>query len=163
MTADLLLVNGRIWTGAGADVPGEVEALAVRDGLVLAAGSRADLEPLAGPATTVLDVDGRRVVPGLVDAHIHAIWGGLTWDQELRWGGIAKLGEALGTIRERAPARAPPAVAHRGADPVHPRGRVVLVRGAAARHPRTRPDRRPGGPQRRLPATRTPSRRSPPS
>ena len=105
MTADLLLVNGRIWTGAaGGHLPPEVDALAVRAGQVLAAGSRQDLEPLAGPATQVIDLGGRRAVPGLVDAHVHAVRAGLTWAEELRWGEVRTLEEALATVRARAAA-----------------------------------------------------------
>lgn len=105
--ADLLLVNGRIWTGAtqadgGGATPVEAEALAVRGGRVQAVGPREGLEPLVGSATQVIDLGGRRAVPGLVDAHIHAVRGGLTWDRELRWYGQTTLNEALATIRDRA-------------------------------------------------------------
>jgi predicted amidohydrolase YtcJ len=67
--ADTVIVNGKIATvNAGFQF---VEALAIRDGRVLAAGSRADVERLAGPATRRIDVGGRTVVPGLIDTHAH--------------------------------------------------------------------------------------------
>lgn len=67
--ADLVLLNGRIWTG-DPDRP-EVPAMAVRDGRVLATGSDADV--LAGAAADAerIDLGGRRVVPGINDAHVH--------------------------------------------------------------------------------------------
>jgi predicted amidohydrolase YtcJ len=67
--ADTVIVNGKIATVDPA--VRFVEALAIRDGRVLAAGSRADVERLAGPATKRIDVGGRTVVPGLIDTHAH--------------------------------------------------------------------------------------------
>jgi predicted amidohydrolase YtcJ len=59
-SADLLLLNGRIWTGVqpGAPAAREVEALAVQDGRVLATGYGHELEALAGPRTVVVDLEG---------------------------------------------------------------------------------------------------------
>ena len=108
-SADLLLLNGRIWTGVqpGAPSAREVEALAVRGGRVLATGYGHELEALAGPRTVVVDLEGRRAVPGLVDAHIHAIRAGLTWEEELRLGQCQRLDDVLRAIRDRA-AEQPP-------------------------------------------------------
>ncbi|HZD68811.1 MAG TPA: amidohydrolase, partial [Actinomycetes bacterium] len=108
-SADLLLLNGRIWTGVppGAPAAREVEALAARDGHILATGYRAELQALVGPRTVVVDLQGRRAVPGLVDAHIHAIRAGLTWDDELRLGHCQRLDDVLAAIRARA-AEQPP-------------------------------------------------------
>lgn len=47
------------------------EALAIRDGRFLAVGETTDIRPLAGPETDEIDLDGRTVIPGLVDSHIH--------------------------------------------------------------------------------------------
>ncbi len=103
-SAELLLLNGRIWTGMppGTTAAREVEALAVREGRILATGYRDELQALAGPRTTVIDLEGRRVVPGLVDAHIHAIRAGLTWDDELRLGHCLRLDDVLAAIGSRA-------------------------------------------------------------
>ena len=63
----MLLTNGRIHTmDADASV---VDTLVVRDGRVAFAGRRADVNPAVGEA--VLDLGGRRVLPGLVDGHGH--------------------------------------------------------------------------------------------
>lgn len=73
--ADLILVSGKIWTGDPARP--EAQALAVAGGRVVAVGSDADVLPLRGPKTAVLDARGRRVVPGFIDSHTHMTMGGL--------------------------------------------------------------------------------------
>jgi len=66
---DLILHNGRIHTlDAGSRT---VEALAVRDTTIVAAGDSATLLAMRGPQTRVLDLAGRTVVPGFFDAHPH--------------------------------------------------------------------------------------------
>jgi len=76
--ADVVFLNGRIYTLAGAAVPENVadelvvEALAVRDGRILVAGSTAEVRSRVGPATKIHDLAGHTVVPGFVDAHLHA-------------------------------------------------------------------------------------------
>ena len=67
-----LIVTGRLATLSGDGGPGWAEAIAVRDGRVVAAGSRADVEPLAGARTRFLRLaPGEVAVPGLTDAHLH--------------------------------------------------------------------------------------------
>lgn len=99
--ADELYVNGRIWTGRGR----EAGALAVRDGRVLACGEEAG--ECAGPGTRVVDLRGRRVIPGLIDGHLHAARAGATWTAELHWTGVPDVASALVTIetavRDRPP------------------------------------------------------------
>src|SRR5256714_4243821 len=72
--ADLVVTGGRIWT----QDPRHpwAEALAVRDGVLMSVGSTAEVAPLAGPATTVRDVAGAMVMPGLIDGHVHLNLGG---------------------------------------------------------------------------------------
>lgn len=53
------------------------QALAVRDGRIVAVGTDAAVGPLAGKATRVIELRGRTVVPGFQDAHVHPIHGGL--------------------------------------------------------------------------------------
>jgi predicted amidohydrolase YtcJ len=72
--ADLVLVSGKVWTGDPARP--QAEALAVRGGRIIAVGSDAEIRRLAGPATKVIDARGRRVLPGLIDAHTHMSMGG---------------------------------------------------------------------------------------
>ncbi len=77
-TADMILTGGRVWTGPGATVEGPEAptALALRDGRVMAVGSDGEIRRLAGPATRRLALDGRRVIPGLMDNHTHFMDGG---------------------------------------------------------------------------------------
>ncbi|WP_030246663.1 amidohydrolase [Streptomyces sp. NRRL S-350] len=102
--ADVVVRNAKIHTG-DARRP-RAGALAIRDGLITAVGDDADVAPLIGPATTVVDALGRRVVPGLNDAHLHVIRGGLNYVLELRWDGVTSLRQALAMLREQA-ARTP--------------------------------------------------------
>jgi predicted amidohydrolase YtcJ len=67
--ADLIITNARIYTVD--DGHPFVSALAVRDGRVQFVGSVREAMLLRGPATRVLDAEGRTVIPGMVDAHAH--------------------------------------------------------------------------------------------
>ncbi|MGI9124346.1 MAG: amidohydrolase [Mycobacterium sp.] len=71
MSAHVIFVNAKITTLDAADT--EAESVAVTGGRFSAVGSRADIEKLAGTSTTVVDLAGRRVVPGLIDAHCHPV------------------------------------------------------------------------------------------
>jgi predicted amidohydrolase YtcJ len=102
--ADLILTNGKIATMAK---QGEfVQALAVRDGKVVATGSNAQVLKLKREATQVIDAGGRTVIPGLNDSHLHVIREGLNYNMELRWDGVTSLKHALEMLKEQA-ARTP--------------------------------------------------------
>jgi predicted amidohydrolase YtcJ len=75
VAADLVLVNGKIWTVNKAQP--EAEALACWHGRILAVGADKDVRPLVGPGTRVIDLKGRRVVPGFYDSHVHLLGSGL--------------------------------------------------------------------------------------
>jgi predicted amidohydrolase YtcJ len=77
--ADLVLKGGKIWTGDKAHP--EAEALAVWHERILLAGSDVEIKPLIGPATRVIDLHGRRVVPGFNDSHVHLLGGGTALSQ----------------------------------------------------------------------------------
>jgi predicted amidohydrolase YtcJ len=96
--ADTVLLNGNIVVFDAAPA----QALAVRDGKIAAIGNSAEIRALAGPATRVVDLGGRTVVPGLIDSHIHAIRAGLTYTTEVQWIGVRTLAEALDRIRAKA-------------------------------------------------------------
>src|SRR5260370_36542488 len=73
-TATLVLTNGRIWTE---DIhQPEGQAVAIRGNRILAVGDAASMLKLANPNTRVVDLQGRRVVPGFNDAHVHFYTGG---------------------------------------------------------------------------------------
>lgn len=67
--ADLAVLNGRIHTLDGHDRV--VDALAVQNGRIVACGSAEDIAPAIGPATRRIELQGRTVVPGIVDSHCH--------------------------------------------------------------------------------------------
>ena len=71
---DLIAIHGKIWT-ENPQQP-EAEAIAVAGHRILAVGTTEDIERFKGPATRILDLEGRRVVPGFNDAHVHFFWGG---------------------------------------------------------------------------------------
>jgi predicted amidohydrolase YtcJ len=96
--ADTILLDGKIVTFDSAPA----EALAVRGGRIVAIGRSADIRALSGPATRVIDLAGRTVIPGLIDSHIHAIRAGLTWTTEVHWIGARSLAEALDRLRAAA-------------------------------------------------------------
>jgi predicted amidohydrolase YtcJ len=64
-------------------------------------GSANDILPLAGHRTRVIDLKGRRVLPGLMDNHIHIIRGGLNYNLELRWDGVRSLADAMGMLKRQ--------------------------------------------------------------
>jgi predicted amidohydrolase YtcJ len=101
-SADTIVVNAAISPAVDAAEP---EAVAITDGRILAVGPAADVTPLAGPQTTVIDAGGRRVVPGLIDSHIHLARAGLTWQQNLDWTGVRSLAEGLEMISAAAAMR----------------------------------------------------------
>lgn len=68
--AEFVLTNARIYTAAGGKL---AEALAVRNGLLVYVGDAAGVQPFIGRHTSVSDEGGRLIVPGLVDAHVHAL------------------------------------------------------------------------------------------
>lgn len=74
VTADLVVTNAKVWTVDRAKP--EAEAIAVWRGRVLAVGTAAEVKPLIGPDTKVIDLGGRRVVPGFYDSHAHWLNGG---------------------------------------------------------------------------------------
>jgi hypothetical protein len=72
--ASLVLVHGRVWTENPAQP--EVEAVAIAGGHILLTGTSTEVLRLAGPSTRVVELHGRRVVPGFNDAHVHFVPGG---------------------------------------------------------------------------------------
>ena len=63
---------------------------------------------LAGPKTKVVDLKGRRVLPGLIDNHLHIIRGGLNFNMELRWDGVRSLADAMSMLKRQVAVTPPP-------------------------------------------------------
>lgn len=82
---DMMIVNARVLTMDPAKP--RAEAVALAGGKVLAVGSRAEVEALAGPAARVIDAGGRTVLPGFVESHLHLVLGGSELVQ-LQLGGV---------------------------------------------------------------------------
>jgi predicted amidohydrolase YtcJ len=98
--ADLIVHNGRITTLDPSNP--ECSAIAVRDGKILATGDEAKVLAYRNAATNVIDLQGRRVIPGLNDSHLHLIRGGLNFNLELRWDGVPSVADALRMLKEQA-------------------------------------------------------------
>jgi predicted amidohydrolase YtcJ len=77
--AHLMLLGGRVWTGTPAGP--WAEAVAVRGDRVVYVGSAAGAAAMKGPRTEVVDLQGRLVLPGFNDAHIHLMEGALSLDR----------------------------------------------------------------------------------
>jgi predicted amidohydrolase YtcJ len=102
---DTVLVNGKIVT---LDARSSVqETLAIRDGKIAALGRSSDVRKLAGPATRIVDLGGRTVIPGLIDSHLHAVRAALSFTSEVNWIGVRSLPEALARIGAAARSREP--------------------------------------------------------
>ncbi|MGA2881099.1 MAG: amidohydrolase [Bryobacteraceae bacterium] len=71
--ADLVVLHGKIYT----ENPSQprAEAVAIRDGKIVAVGAEKDIEALRGPSTQVIDAQQHMVLPGFTDAHVHFIGG----------------------------------------------------------------------------------------
>lgn len=105
---DLILHSGRIMTFADAvQGPAEVSAVAIAGGRIVAIGGDDDLADLHPFAARVVDLDGRRVLPGLNDSHIHAVRAGVSWTRTMHWEDVRSLPEALERTRADAAQRGP--------------------------------------------------------
>ena len=81
--------------------------VAIADGRFLSVGRVRDVEATAGATTKRIDLHGRRVIPGLIDSHMHIIRSGLSYNLELRWDGVRSLSTALKMLKaqvDRTPA-----------------------------------------------------------
>lgn len=106
-SADLLLTNGRIWTGLHDSPDRDARSIAIARGRIVGVGSDESLRRWCAPQTTVVDLGGRRTVPGLIDSHIHAVRAGLTYSGELDWTEVRTLDAALASVRDAASRRCP--------------------------------------------------------
>ena len=81
--ADVILVHGKIWT-ENPQQP-EAEAVAILGNRIVAVGTSVEILKLAGPATQVIELGGKRVLPGFNDAHVHFVDGGNVVWQACNW------------------------------------------------------------------------------
>ncbi|HWA45093.1 MAG TPA: amidohydrolase [Hypericibacter adhaerens] len=106
MQPDLILTNGRFTTlDRGNPNP---EAVAITQGRFSAVGDARDILATKGAGTQILDLGGRRAIPGLVDSHLHVIRGGLNYTMELRWDGVPTLADAMAMLKRQVAVTPPP-------------------------------------------------------
>ena len=144
MHADLLLLNGRIITMENRKPT--AQGLAIAGDRILLVGDDAALRDTQGPGTEVIDLDGRAVLPGFIDAHCHPPLFG----RSLRWidlapEAVSDLGQLAAAVQAEArrhpegawirgrgydDLRLPPnyAITRHDLDPVSPRHPVCLAR-----------------------------------
>src|ERR1700754_1324450 len=97
--ADMILFNGKIHT-VDAGLPAAT-AVAIHKGQIIAVGDDDKVLKYAGDATTVINLQKKRVIPGINDSHTHLIRGGLNYNLELRWDGVPSLADAMRMLKEQ--------------------------------------------------------------
>ena len=103
---DLILHSG-LFTTLDRSNP-TASAVAVKNGVFAAVGRTEEIMRLAGPSTRSIDLRGRRVLPGLIDNHLHIIRGGLNYNMELRWDGVRSLSDAMAMLKRQVAVTPPP-------------------------------------------------------
>ena len=103
---DLILTNAKVTT-LDRENP-QAEAVAIRGGKFLAVGTEQEVRAAAAPNARVINAGGRRLIPGLIDSHIHVIRGGLNYNMELRWEGVPTLADAMAMLKKQAENTPPP-------------------------------------------------------
>ncbi|WP_395318724.1 amidohydrolase [Variovorax sp. UC74_104] len=98
--ADLVVTNAKIATLGTAGTM--AQAIAVRDGRIVAVGSAAQMGAFTSPATRTVDAGGRTLIPGLIDSHMHAVRAALSYSTEVNWIGAGTIAEAMARIRTAA-------------------------------------------------------------
>lgn len=95
---DMILFNAKVST-LDTETP-QAQAVAIRDGKFLAVGSEQEVRA-AAPEAVLIDAKGRRIIPGLIDSHMHIIRGGLNYNMELRWDGVPSLMDAMAMLKRQ--------------------------------------------------------------
>jgi len=102
--ADLILHNAKITTLDKKNMI--ASAVAIAGGKFIAVGTDSEVMAHRYAATQVIDCNNRRLIPGLIDSHMHIIRGGLNFNMELRWDGVPTLAEAMERLKAQV-ARTP--------------------------------------------------------
>ncbi|SDJ39324.1 amidohydrolase [Variovorax sp. OV700] len=98
--ADLVVTNAKIATLDAAS--STAQALAVREGRIVAVGGAGEMRAFSGPNTRTVDAGGRTLIPGLIDSHMHAVRAALSYSTEVNWIGAGTIAEAMARIRTAA-------------------------------------------------------------
>lgn len=99
-SAELVLKNGNILKVDAAF--GQASALAVDDGRIVAIGDESDIISHITKSTEVIDLEGRTVIPGLIDNHMHLVRAAQNWQQQIRLEGVLDYQQALQRIADIA-------------------------------------------------------------
>ena len=109
LSPDMILTNGAVLTADGNDT--RAEAVAVYDGRIGAVGSSSDIAALADRRTRKIDLDGRTVLPGLTDPHVHFADGGAHMMQRIDcrdfYSNVRSIPQIVDKIREQAAQQRP--------------------------------------------------------
>lgn len=97
--ADLIVFNAKIYTGNRAQP--DASALAVDRGRIYSVGDDDEILGLRGPRTRIIDAGGRRLIPGINDAHMHLL-NEANYTYNVRWDGVPTLHRALAMLSEQA-------------------------------------------------------------
>jgi len=103
--ADVVLINGKVVTVD--DRFTIAQAVAIKGARIVAVGSSANMQKLAGNSAKVIDLRGRTVIPGLIDNHAHFVRVAEKWHYEMRLDGITSRAQAIRMIEERVRAARP--------------------------------------------------------
>ncbi|MBO9665370.1 MAG: amidohydrolase, partial [Bdellovibrio sp.] len=97
--ADIIFYNGKISTLSA--LTKDAAAVAVLGDRILLVGSDDEVMAMQAPHTVMVNLNKRRMVPGLIDSHMHIIRGGLNYNMELRWDGVESLAVGLRMLKEQ--------------------------------------------------------------
>jgi predicted amidohydrolase YtcJ len=101
--ADLVLENGKVYTVDSKD--SIVQAVAVKGDKIVKVGTNAEIHSLVGPNTRVIDLGGKMMTPGIIDAHFHLMsYGRQSWEGflDIRYPTVKNLDDLLRVVGERA-------------------------------------------------------------
>lgn len=99
MAPDSILLNGHFTTLDKTNP--SPQAVAIEESVFSAIGDASTILALGEPHTKIIDLKGRRVIPGLIDSHTHLIRGGLSYNLELRWDGVRSLTDAMAMLKRQ--------------------------------------------------------------
>jgi hypothetical protein len=108
-SSDLLLIHGHILTMDNKD--SVVEAVVIRDGIIIKIGSDADVQAFGGshPGARIIDLKGLTATPGLIDTHAHIAEGGVAELSDVRLSDAASIPEFQSMLsREKSVSRSTP-------------------------------------------------------
>ena len=98
-SADTILTNGKIVTVD--DQFRTVQAVAIQGDRIVATGGNDEVQKFKGPATRLIDVQGRTVIPGLIDNHAHYMRAAEYWHREVRLDGVTSRKLALDLLKDK--------------------------------------------------------------